>query len=75
MLGWLITLVTSVITFFNSIFALLNNIPSVLASLVEMWDFAIDTATVFFGNFPVPILVIAFIFLNIVVFKIIIEVI
>lgn len=75
MLGWLITIANSLFSFFYAIYALLSNVTTVFDTLREFWDFSIDMATIYLGNFPAPILMIAFIFLNIIVFKIVIEVI
>lgn len=75
MLGWIISIGNALFGFFYAIYNLLNNIPSVLAGIASFWDFATDTATIYLGNFPAPILMIAYIFLNVVLFKIIIEVI
>lgn len=75
MLGWLISLVNLVWSAFNMVVGLVRLIPETINTFLEMYDFVSDTATIYFSNFPVPILTIGYIFLSVVIAKIVIEVI
>lgn len=73
MLGFIASIFTLIQSFLITIKSVIEYIPSVFSFMYDMGDFVSDYYNIFFSELQSPIIILSYIFLNLVVVRILLQ--
>lgn len=74
MLGWIISILAAIVTFFNSLMSVIKHIPETLAFTYELVDFIHDMIQVQMAELISPLPILFYLFITALIIRIIIEI-